>query len=136
MLRTLLADRFAVRFHRERKESVVYVLVPMKNRKPAPGLSEVPPGSCVDLCNGIHIGSSQINAVDISLPSLAETLAQVTGRPVIDHTALPGGYNVSLQWEDSDIFTAIQEQLGLKLEARKEPVEILVIDHAGKPPEN
>ena len=78
---------------------------------------------------------------------LASTLSSTLGRRVIDRTSLTGPYKFSLKWTPDDrpasadnsgpsLFTAIQEQLGLKLESTKGPVEILVIDHAEKPSEN
>ena len=86
-------------------------------------------------------------------------LTQQLGRTVVDKTGLKGNYNFTLNWTPDDselpefkepaggqgspldssvpsIFTAIQEQLGLKLESQKGPVEILVIDHVEKPSEN
>jgi uncharacterized protein (TIGR03435 family) len=82
--------------------------------------------------------------------------AAVLDRPVVDKTGLTGSFDFDLKWKpdetqfdgkggkgpfrgddnDADIFTAVQDQLGLKLEARKEPVEVLVIDHIEKPDEN
>jgi uncharacterized protein (TIGR03435 family) len=78
---------------------------------------------------------------------LASYLSSITGRRVIDQTGLTGPYTFSLKWTPDDrpatgdtsapsLVTAIQEQLGLKLESTKGPVEILVIDHAEKPTEN
>ncbi len=75
---------------------------------------------------------------------LAEVLGQQTDRFVIDNTGLTGEYDFTLEWasdltadsQDPLIFTAIQEQLGLKLEPAKGPVEVIVIDHAERPSEN
>jgi uncharacterized protein (TIGR03435 family) len=69
-------------------------------------------------------------------------LTPILGRTVIDNTGLQGNYKVDLTWAADDqtsgpsLFTAIQEQLGLKLEPTRGPVETLVIDHAEKPSEN
>jgi uncharacterized protein (TIGR03435 family) len=79
--------------------------------------------------------------------SLATSLASIAGRPVLDKTGLTGKYDYKLEYSPEDsqpdadptgpsIFTAVQEQLGLKLEAAKGPVEIVVIDHIGKPSGN
>jgi uncharacterized protein (TIGR03435 family) len=85
--------------------------------------------------------------------TLARELAQVLGRVVVDNTGLTGSYDLKLRWTPDnepppmlngqpdpnpapDIFTAIQEQLGLKLESGKGPVPVLVIDHIERPSEN
>jgi bla regulator protein blaR1 len=94
----------------------------------------------------------------IPIATLVHLLSQQLGRTVLDKTGLTGKYDFTLKWAPDEsqgppglpgmdnapppdspgpsIFTAIQEQLGLKLEAQKGPVEILVIDHAAKPSEN
>jgi len=64
--------------------------------------------------------------------------------PVVNHTGLTGAFDLKLHWapdaakssEEPSIFAALQEQLGLRLRSRKTPIEILVIDHAEKPPAN
>jgi uncharacterized protein (TIGR03435 family) len=85
--------------------------------------------------------------------SLANTLANILGSPVSDQTGLQGRYDFKLEWTDTirsqtpangnqplpvdsgpDIFAAVQEQLGLKLEVKKGPVEVLIVDHAEKVP--
>ena len=79
----------------------------------------------------------------------AKALAREMDLPVVNHTDLEGVFNFKLHWtpdkampadgratEGASIFTAIQEQLGLRLRAEKAPVEILVIDHVEKPSEN
>ena len=80
------------------------------------------------------------------MDDFAERLARVTDLPVINQTSLPGVFNLKLVWTpDGDhpkrdgppsLFTAIQEQLGLRLSARKSQVQVLVIDHAERPDEN
>jgi uncharacterized protein (TIGR03435 family) len=75
---------------------------------------------------------------------LAEVLSEQADRFVIDNTGLEGEYDFSLAWtdltavdsEDPSLFTAIQEQLGLKLEPAKGPVQVTVIDSIGRPSEN
>lgn len=67
-------------------------------------------------------------------------------RPVIDKTGLTGTYDYELEWDDDtaagadagtiSVFTAFQEQLGLRLQPTKAPVQVLIIDHAEKPSEN
>jgi uncharacterized protein (TIGR03435 family) len=100
-------------------------------------------------------------AYALSMTQLARDLSHLLGRKVVDKTGLKGAYHFTLQWTPDEsepfkeitdngvpgsapkpdspgpsVFTAIQEQLGLKLESQKAPVEILVIDHVEKPSEN
>lgn len=76
------------------------------------------------------------------MPFLAGYLSDVTGRPVVDRTGLAGTYGIALKFSRSDrddnpsIFTAVQEQLGLKLEPGRALIDVLVIDHIEKPSAN
>jgi uncharacterized protein (TIGR03435 family) len=143
MLRTLLAERFRLQFHREAKELPVYELVATKS---GPKLHNAEPAGNAEMRgeNGAFVFRGT------SMPQFAEnlsTLSQVD-RPVPDRTGIPGVFDFNLKLGESNdemkraliagdgasIFTIIQEQLGLKLEARKGPVEMLVIDHAEKSP--
>jgi uncharacterized protein (TIGR03435 family) len=87
------------------------------------------------------------SAKGVTIAALASSLASIAGRPVMDKTGLTGKYDYKLEFSPEDsqsdaepagpsIFTAVQEQLGLKLEAAKGPVEIVVIDHIEKPSGN
>jgi len=112
-------------------------------------------------CGGMMIGPGRLNGVGVPLANLTPALSRILGRTVIDKTGLSGNYDVSLEWAPDDpavqlpappgapppppahtdatgpsIFTAFQEQLGLKLDSQKGPGEILVIDRAEKPSEN
>ena len=107
----------------------------------------------------MRMGRGELTAQGIGMEQVAHLLTQQTGRTVINNTGLKGNYDFTLRWTpdqsspalngpgagpDSStssesgpsIFTAIQEQLGLKLESQKGSVEILVIDHVEKPSEN
>ena len=146
MLQTLLADRFQLKLHRETKELPVYDLLVGKNGpklKESVGARPPQPGA---------ISGSQIrlNLLDKSMGDLIEVLANNVDRPVIDKTVLAGRYDFTLEFTrsnpdsvarqspeaDRSIFTAIQEQLGLKLAPAREPTEILVIDHVERLTEN
>ena len=92
-------------------------------------------------------GTRNMNGRGATTESLATTLANICGRPVFDKTGLTGKYDYKLEYAPEDaqpdpdstapsIYTAVQEQLGLKLESAKGPVEIFVIDHAEKPSGN
>jgi uncharacterized protein (TIGR03435 family) len=91
------------------------------------------------------IGSKTMTAQGIGIASLVETLSGLTGRTAIDKTGLTGKYDFTLKWKPDDsqadttgpsLFTAIREQLGLKLEPGKSAVEIIVIDHVERPSGN
>jgi len=148
MLQTLLADRFKLTIHRETKTAQGYALAVAKGGVKMQKSESTESNS--------HGGRGRIDAQGFSMPKLAERLSRVMRSPVEDATETPGGFNFSLIWnpddpstrplsadrpatEDSNapsIFTALQEQLGLKLEARKVTMEVLVIDRAEKPGEN
>jgi uncharacterized protein (TIGR03435 family) len=136
MLQTLLAEKFGVVLHHEPKEVPVYVLVLGKNELK---LKEVPEG-------GVAASPKASNDNGLTLVGLAESLSRLPSidRPVLDRTALSGRYDMSpllngarskAQTGDASIFTAIQD-FGLKLEAQKATIDVLVIDHADRPPDN
>jgi len=141
LLQSMFADRFHLKFHRENRESPVYSLVAAKG---GPKLT-VHSGEGGPI-TGIHssAGRDRVNARKTTMKRLAEVLSEQTDRVVIDNTGLRGEYDFSLEWssdltadsENPSIFTAIQEQLGLKLESAKGPVQIIVIDSAEKPSDN
>jgi uncharacterized protein (TIGR03435 family) len=136
MMEALLADRFKLAVHRETKELTVYALVVAKS---GPKLKKADPGP-----GGTTSRRGHLTAQEVSMDRLARFLGGPNaklGRPVVDQTGLDGVYNFDLDWtpENSDdahpnIFIALQEQLGLKLEARKAPVAVLVVDHLEKAP--
>lgn len=140
MMRTLLAERFRLVSHREQKEMLYYALVPAKG-----GLKMRPAGEVPDDFPGACCGGRIVRI--LPMPMLAYLLSRFeTERPVIDQTGLAGLYEVRLQWAwrslqnaepdapGPSLFTALEEQLGLKLEARKGPVGILVVESAEKVP--
>jgi bla regulator protein BlaR1 len=148
MLQSLLAQRFALKVHRETKEESVYELAVAKG---GPKLKE----AADEETESERIGRGTFTATATPIDLLIKPLSQVLGRSIIDKTALTGKYDFMLQWtpepgqyrglpgpEPQDdpngvsIFTALEEQLGLKLQNAKGSVEILVIDSAEKPSEN
>lgn len=78
----------------------------------------------------------------MTMPELARILSNYTDRPVIDQTGLQGRYGMTLDFSlrDGDdrpiVYTAVQEQLGMKLEPGRAPIEMLIIDHIEKPTPN
>jgi bla regulator protein blaR1 len=149
MLQTLLTDRFRLTLRREKKELPLYRLVVSKN---GPKLRE----SAVSGAPRPRMGMGQITDEKAGMDTLASQLGQQLGRFVVNQTGLNGDFDFHVEWTpdpsqnlggESDtpppagadgpsIFTAIQQQLGLKLESAKGPVEVLVIDHVEKPSEN
>jgi uncharacterized protein (TIGR03435 family) len=147
MLRQLLADRFGLVFHRETKELVVYSLVVGKN---GPKLKE---GGTVSPDQPPYLSGpapGRLVGTRASMASLTRALSRSLGRPVNDETGLRGQYDFTLVWSPDDanvtgsagdasgpsLFTAVQDQLGLRLESKKAPVETIVIDHLGAPSPN
>jgi bla regulator protein blaR1 len=151
MTQSLLAERFKLSVHRETKQGSVYELVVAKG---GPKLKQAKGGWFTS--QGLRLGHGQVTGTAARISLLANRLSQEVGRPVLDRTGLPAAYDFSLKWTpdpvvqlgngpdpatlpDTDgpsIFTAVQEQLGLKLQPAKGPVEVLVIDHAEKPDAN
>jgi uncharacterized protein (TIGR03435 family) len=139
MMRTLLQERFKLVTHRDRKEMPHYALVLAKGGSKMKPLKEIPDGAPHMTYGG------RFNSI-LSIPTLAYLLSRFeTERPIIDQTGLAGLYEVKLEWamrqlQNADapagpsLFTALEDQLGLKLEARKGPVDILVVDSAEKVP--
>jgi bla regulator protein blaR1 len=141
MLQTLLEDRFKLRVHWETKETTVYALVVAKG---GARLQEVQPNDPSERCCWTF-NDGQLAGRFRSMPWLADELRMYVHAPVSDETGLKGVYDFKLEWQTeanpdakgpTSIFTAVQEELGLRLEARKGQEKILVIDHAEKPDAN
>jgi uncharacterized protein (TIGR03435 family) len=144
MLQALLADRFHLKLHRESKESTVYALVvSSKGAKlqPTKGPNERPlVGNGYNLDHDSPDVTYYISGQNVSMPLLAAKLASFVRHPVTDETGLSGSFDFKFEYaggNDNDfLFTAIQKELGLKLDSRKGSIEILAIDHAEKPSAN
>jgi uncharacterized protein (TIGR03435 family) len=154
-LRNLLEERFPLKFHRETKEQQVYALVVAKN---GPRLEQAKDGQ-----GRMRMGRGMLTDQGAELGMLAFTLSNQLGRLVIDKTGLTGQYHFEWKWTPDpgqpataplgppppgaalprppdphgpSIFTAVEEQLGLRLESQEAPVETLVIDRVETPSEN
>lgn len=154
-LQSLLADRFRLAVHRETKELPAYALVVAKSGH------KLKPGT--DRQGGLVRGANHLTSHGVEMRLLAITLFRQLGRAVLDQTGLSGPYQFELTWTPDiqagpapgpdntaagpgrdgapsgagpSMFTAIQEQLGLRLESTKAPVELIVIDQADRPSEN
>jgi len=155
-LRALLADRFQLTIHRETRDQSVYALVVAKG---GPKLKESETKEGTGPRGMMRMGRAQLSGQGVQLEMLTRTLSSQLGRPVIDRTGLKGNFDFKLEWTPDpgqpaampangpdappppdpngpSIFTAVQEQLGLRLESQKGPVEMLVIDKVEKPSEN
>ena len=153
MVKKLLAERFGLAFHSEKRELSAYVITVGKN---GPKLAKDETGGILPGFGGRGPGS-----VGVRNSTMAEFAGFLQGRildrPVVDQTGLSGKFDFTLDWRPDltqlppganppqlppevearpDLFTAIQEQLGLKLEPAKTPVEVYVIDKVQKPSEN
>jgi uncharacterized protein (TIGR03435 family) len=145
MVKKLMADRFQLKFHYEKQKQAVYMLTVARSG-PKLTRSESDPSASV----GLGFGPGNFGATNATMADVAEALGQgVLNRPVVDQTALTGRFNLRLTWAPDglvtatenpnalpDFFTAIQEQLGLKLVSTKAPVDVLVIDRVERPSPN
>ena len=159
MLRSLLEDRFHLKAHVETKTLPVYELVVAKGGSkltiaaPDPPPSpDAKPDDPPKNRGRIMVGSGQFEGTDIPIDSFVRNLAYIVSRTVIDKTGLTDKYDLKLKWMPEEqamsadansgsdaspsIFTAIEEQLGLKLVSSKGPVDTLVIDHVEMLTEN
>ena len=142
-LRALLEERFQLTTHRDKRELPVYALVRSRvNGALGPRLTL----STVDCSRdearcGFHGGPmGRIKSEALTSDLLMQLLANASGRIVVDQTGLKGPFAIDLEWSQDQtasdkpsIFTAVQEQLGLKLEAARAPVDVLVIDRVERP---
>jgi uncharacterized protein (TIGR03435 family) len=146
-IQSLLADRFQLRIHRETKEQPVYSLVVGKNgpkfRESRFSEADFQKGAVP----GLTMRPYELIGNSVAIRFLADELSRRLERNVIDRTGLNGEYDFNLHWvpDDADpnsgpdglsIFSAVQEQLGLKLESDKAPVDAIIIDHIEKPSPN
>ena len=143
MVRSLLADRFRLATHFETRKLPIYELIVAKG-KPKLGDAKLEGTTVNHWRNHLEVQGGD------SLAVLAEELSKEVGRPVIDKTGIAGRYDLKLRWAPDgvvtasasaadtapSIFTALEEQLGLKLKSAKGLVQVLVVDHAEMPSEN
>lgn len=141
LIESLLADRFHLKYHREMRELAVLALVVARN---GPKLKAQAEGEASAMNTKGGPGTSQLTGTAVSMDLLAGYVGNRLGRIVLDKTGLSGGYDFTLEWTpdqapDSSapsLVTALREQLGLRLESQKSPVQVLVIDSIDRPSEN
>jgi uncharacterized protein (TIGR03435 family) len=148
MLQNLLADRFQLKVHRSTRELPIYALVVAKNGPKLKASVDDPdaPTPRGTLWSG---GRKKFEFDRWTMANFAETLESDVDRPVIDQTGLKGTYDIRLEFSSappiafapgspdpqaSELFTALTEQLGLRLEPRRGPVVVLVVDSALRQP--
>lgn len=142
----LLADRFGLVVHHEVRELPEYALVQTKGGSKLTHGDEMGPKA-----GGMHTNNTKMTAEAVRLEKLTAFLANQVHRPVVDRTGLVGKFDVALTWSRDELvsavpespadkapglFTALQEQLGLKLESIKGPADVVLIDHLAQPTEN
>jgi uncharacterized protein (TIGR03435 family) len=151
MLQALLADRFQLKVHREQKQVPVFALTIGKKGPKFKKAEESEESQVIFRPSVQPNGQEMIQLVvkNSSIQDVADLYSKFMDRPVIDRTGLKAKYNFTMEYEaDTDapgpfarlsgpaLFKAFEAQAGLKLEATKAPVEVLVIDHAEKPSAN
>ena len=153
MMQKLLATRFGLKFHSDKRELSAFVLTVAKGG-PKLEKSEGDPNMPSTFA---FRGLGKLVFRDITMPNFASWMQSVLDRPVVDHTGLPGRFDGTLNWNPDetqfaifgppphpstapdappDLYKAIQEQIGLKLDAAKTPVSVMVLDHVEKPSDN
>jgi len=155
MMQKLLADRFKLTFHHDKKELGVF-LITLGKTGPKLTKNDSNPDGLPGL--GMN-GMGRVSARNATIADFAGLMqGRILDRPVVDQTGLAGRFDFTLQWTPDDsqyggrggqapppanganappnLFDAMQEQLGLKIESTKAPVDVLVIDHVEKPSDN
>ena len=148
MLQTLLEERFQLAMHRETREVQVLVLVGAKGGMKVPEAAEVGCDRIGALdCGTIRMTRGQLDGSRVSMDSLVRALSDVLGSVVVDETGFNGECDVHLRWRpeemagedegsEASVVTVLRERLGLRVESRKMPIEVLVIDRAVWPSSN
>jgi uncharacterized protein (TIGR03435 family) len=142
MTRKLLAERFKVTLHREKNDLPVFGLVVAKTGSKIKELGPNP-GDMVKT----NQRRGHLSAQQMPMSQLVDILGDYLDRPVLDLTDIKGVFDVTLDWAPEraqpapletkpPLPVALEEQLGLKLEARKSPIEVIVVDHAERASEN
>lgn len=146
LMQNLLIERFKLAVHREEKTMGAFALLPAKGGLKIKAVEPGPSGSNSTVNNG----RGTLNGQKMTMARLADWLGQRVDRPVVDKTETPGMFDIKLEWvadnpsatpsteaetpSGPSIYTALQEQLGLKLTSAKLPVQILVVDRVEKVP--
>ncbi len=160
MMRSLLVDRFKLKYHLESREFPIFALVVAKG---GPKLGKPEDGPCATAiragqpCGDILYPPFAVRIVNMPIGALSASIGRGVPdrRPIVDKTGLTGKYDATVRWmpdemkpedlanipedqrpEDVSLFTALEQQLGLKLEAQKDQLQVVVIDSIEKPSAN
>lgn len=150
MLQSLLTDRFQLNYHHTKKTMPVFAMVRAKGGLKVTASKDGPcPLPAPNYCGQWYSGRNQMNGTRLMMAQLADGLTFNLDRIVVDKTGYNKTFDMKLTWspdpdpgdktdvpEGPSLFTAVQEQLGIRLEASKAPVDIIVVDHVEKPTEN
>src|SRR4051812_18789192 len=155
MLQRLLAERFSLGVHPEQRQLTVYEITEVRPSVLGPKIKASPQSDCATTLLAAPECRRFMTGFFIkglwSITQLARSLEQVLALPVVDRTNLTGVFDIDLQWgtgsigdpvstlgvnEQAALLTAVREQLGLRLEPHRGPLEVLVIDHIERPSEN
>jgi uncharacterized protein (TIGR03435 family) len=161
ILRAVLEDRFKLKTHRATRELPVFTLLPVRPGTPGPRLKPSPV-TCVagpitpDAAQAdtrprceLEMPSGRIIGAGIDMRLLASSLATLLNRPVVDRTGFSGGFDVDVEYlpqggaqgravagDGPQLVTALQEQLGLRVEGDRAEVEVIVVDSIERPTDN
>jgi len=147
LVRKALVERFGLQTHTEQREMAVFALTVTKDGAKIVKNASGPDGER-DESEDWNGGQVTMHAVNMSMAELAQWMNFAAEKPVIDRTGLAGGYDMGLRWTVDELklpaganmppglSTAVEEQLGLKLEPVKAPADVLVIDKVEQPGEN
>jgi uncharacterized protein (TIGR03435 family) len=146
MLQGVLAGRFKLVSHRESRNVTGYtILLAGTASKLKPAAGDGPPREMTSPVDG-RPSAMQMSANNMTMSDVADSLGNMLQAPVADHTGLTGSFDFAFTLDDApagmtpelmpSIFTALREQVGLKMESAKVPVQFLVIDRVERPSEN
>ena len=135
MLQALLAERFHLAVHRETRTLPIYELVIAK------GGPKLKPAESPGKGWSINSGGGALNATNTPMSEFATYLSDSVDRPVLDKTGMQGEFDLTLTYDPQDrggerpsIYAALQQQLGLRLQPAKAPLDVLVVDHVDRTP--
>jgi len=144
MIGKLMTDRFQLKLHTEKREMAVYALTAVKT---GPNLAKSKGDPSMG--PGIGFGPGNFGVTNATMAEIADAMGfGILERPVVDQTGLAGRFDLRLTWTPDEahaetqngelpgLFTAVQEELGLKLVSTKAPVDVLVIDNVERPSGN